>query len=121
MSKNKQSKAGIFFLGTTIGTLAGMMFAQKKGSQLRKEMLETAEIIKDKAVDMLENKEEVIETIKEVIEKAMNKDQIIKYETPDYYEKEFNIEDDETLHTSQKEENCEEEITHASEFEVDKD
>lgn len=111
-TKNKQEKFGLFFLGTTVGALAGMMLAQKKGSELRKELSDTAEVIKEKAVEILENREEVIENIKEVIEKVMSKDEIIKYDKPDYYEKEFDIEEDE---------DDEKQVLDASEFEVAKE
>ena len=46
-----------------------------------------------KAVDIIENKEEYIETIREAVDKAVKKDEIIRYDTPDYYEKEFDTED----------------------------
>lgn len=95
MSKNKKnrsdSKFGVFALGTSIGVVAGMLLAQKTGSELRDEISEVAEQLKEKAVDIIENKDEYIETIKEAVDNAVKKDEIIKYSTPDYYEKTFDI------------------------------
>ena len=97
MSKNKKvrsdSKIGAFVLGTSIGVAAGMLLANKPGSELRKDITEVAEQLREKAVDIIENKEEYIETIREAVDKAVKKDEIIRYDTPDYYEKEFDTED----------------------------
>lgn len=97
MSKSKKvrsdSKVGAFVLGTSIGVAAGMLLAHKPGSELREDITEVAEQLKDKAVDIIENKEEYIETIREAVDKAVKKDEIIRYDTPDYYEKQFDTED----------------------------
>ena len=97
MSKNKKvrsdSKIGAFVLGTSIGVAAGMLLANKPGSELREDITEVAEQPREKAVDIIENKEEYIETIREAVDKAVKKDEIIRYDTPDYYEKEFDTED----------------------------
>ena len=97
MSKNKKvrsdSKIGAFVLGTLIGVAAGMLLANKPGSELREDITEVAEQLREKAVDIIENKEEYIETIREAVDKAVKKDEIIRYDTPDYYEKEFDTED----------------------------
>ena len=97
MSKNKtvrsDSKIGAFVLGTSIGVDAGMLLANKPGSELREDITEVAEQLREKAVDIIENKEEYIETIREAVDKAVKKDEIIRYDTPDYYEKEFDTED----------------------------
>ena len=97
MSKNKKvrsdSKIGAFVLGTSIGVAAGMLLANKPGSELSEDITEVAEQLREKAVDIIENKEEYIETIREAVDKAVKKDEIIRYDTPDYYEKEFDTED----------------------------
>ena len=97
MSKNKKvrsdSKIGAFVLGTSIGVAVGMLLANKPGSELREDITEVAEQLREKAVDIIENKEEYIETIREAVDKAVKKDEIIRYDTPDYYEKEFDTED----------------------------
>ena len=97
MSKNKKvrsdSKIGAFVLGTSIGVAAGMLLANKPGSELREDITEVAEQLREKAVDIIEKKEEYIETIREAVDKAVKKDEIIRYDTPDYYEKEFDTED----------------------------
>ena len=97
MSKNKKvrsdSKIGAFVLGTSIGVAAGMLLANKPGSELREDITEVAEQLREKAVDKIEEKEEDIETIREAVDKAVKKDEIIRYDTPDYYEKEFDTED----------------------------
>ena len=97
MSKNKKvrsdSKIGAFVLGTSIGVAAGMLLDNKPGSELREDITEVAEQLREKAVDIIENKEEYIETIREAVDKAVKKDEIIRYDTPDYYEKEFDTED----------------------------
>ena len=97
MSKNKKvrsdSKIGAFVLGTSNGVAAGMLLANKPGSELREDITEVAEQLREKAVDIIENKEEYIETIREAVDKAVKKDEIIRYDTPDYYEKEFDTED----------------------------
>jgi len=101
MSKNKKdrsdSKIGVFVLGTSIGVAAGMLLAQKTGSELRNEISEVAEQLKEKAVDIIENKDEYIETIKDAVDNAVKKDEIIKYDTPDYYEKKFEIKEDKNI------------------------
>ena len=77
MSKNKKvrsdSKIGAFVLGTSIGVAAGMLLANKPGSELREDITEVAEQLREKAVDIIENKEEYIETIREAVDKAVKK------------------------------------------------
>ena len=97
MSKNKKvrsdSTIGAFVLGTSIGVAAGMLLANKPGSELREDITAVAEQLREKAVDIIENKEEYIETIRDAVDKAVKKDEILRYDTPDYYEKEFDTED----------------------------
>lgn len=63
MSRNKGK---IFFLGSVLGFLIGLFLAPKKGSELRKE-------VKDKVEDIKENPKEVLEeTIKTVKDKITN-------------------------------------------------
>ncbi|MGL5255560.1 MAG: YtxH domain-containing protein [Proteocatella sp.] len=92
MSKRKNNNnLALFFLGTTIGSLAGIMFAQKKGEDFRRDITDKAVDLKEKTSELIENRQELIDIVKEVIEKNLNKDKIIKYKTPEYYEKEFDI------------------------------
>ena len=92
MAKQKKNNSlALFFLGTTVGSLAGIMFAQKKGEDLRKDLTDKAVDLREKTSELIQNRQEIIDIVKEVIDKNLNKDKIIKYTTPEYYEKEFDI------------------------------
>ncbi len=89
--RKKNNNLALFFLGTTVGSLAGIMFAQKKGEDLRRDLTDKAVDLKEKTSELIQNRQEIIDIVKEVIDKNLNKDKIIKYKTPEYYEKEFDI------------------------------
>ncbi len=89
--RKKNNNLALFFLGTTVGSLAGIMFAQKKGEDFRKDITDKAVDLKEKTSELIQNRQEIIDIVKEVLDKNLNKDKIIKYKTPEYYEKEFDI------------------------------
>lgn len=92
MAKRKKNNGlALFFLGTTVGSITGIMLAQKKGEDLRRDIADKAVDLKEKASELIENRQEIIDIVKEVIDNNLNKDKIVKYKTPEYYEKEFDI------------------------------
>ena len=68
--ENHSSKVNYFCVGLGIGAVAGMLFAPKSGAETRKEMVRKAEegkeYAQDKARELRERAEDVVESGKQV-------------------------------------------------------
>lgn len=106
MAKKSGGKFGALVIGTAIGTAIGMLMAKKSGEELRDDIQNVAEKAVDKSKELYEKREDIVESAKETYESFKNKRNIMEYENPEYYEKEFDIEEDI-------------EVVDASEFEVE--
>lgn len=86
--KQKKSKLPTFIAGATIGALAGLVLAKKSGSELINDATENLGDLKEKAKDLYNHKEEIIDNINRNIKKV-TKMEIKNFDEPEYYSKEF--------------------------------
>ena len=90
---NKQKKLVVpFVTGAAIGAAAGLLLAKKSGEELIEDLGDNLEAIKEKAKDAYENKDEIIDNVERKI-KNITKSEIKNFVEPEYYSKEFDIED----------------------------
>lgn len=93
VKKQKKSMAP-FVAGAAVGAAAGLLMAKKTGEELREDLGDNFETIKDKAKDMYDNKEEILENLERNIKK-ITKSEIKNFVEPEYYSKEFDLDDEE--------------------------
>ncbi len=86
--KVKKKKMASFIVGATVGTVAGILLAKKPGDELMDNIGENLEVIKKKAKDAYDNKEEIIDNMSRNIKKITNSE-IKNFIEPKYYAKVF--------------------------------
>lgn len=89
LKKQKKSKLPTFIAGTVVGALTGLVLAKKSGSELINDATENFGEIKEKAKEMYNNKDKIIDNINRNIQKV-TKMEIKNFDEPEYYSKEFN-------------------------------
>lgn len=90
----KQKKSVFpFVTGAAIGAAAGLLFAKKTGEELREDIGDNLESIKEKALDAYDNKDEIIDNATRKI-KSIAKTEIKNFVKPEYYAKDFDLSDE---------------------------
>lgn len=85
----KKRRAMTFVAGAAIGALAGALLAKKPGDELKENIGENLEYLKDKAKNAYDNREEIIDNISRNIKK-ITQTEIKNFVNPKYYSKEYN-------------------------------
>ncbi len=87
---SKEGKAGIFLLGGILGAAAGLLFAPKKGIELRENIFE-------KSMDILTDSQGVKEDICRWVSNLRNDDEILESSDSIVLSKDFACEKDEEI------------------------
>lgn len=103
--KAKKKSIAPFVTGAAIGTAVGILLAKKPGDELKENIGENFEMIKDKAKDAYESKGDLIDNIGRNIKK-ITKYEIKNFINPKYFSKEY----DESGNVKQKIEDLKEDI-----------